>query len=421
MNQLADTVFTAYVGIDWADAKHDICVQAADSGAREFDCISSQPEGIDAWACALYQRFGGPIAVALELCKGPIVSALQKYDFFVLYPINPLMLARYREAFTPSRAKDDPSDAALAVDLITRHPERFEPLKPQSVTMRKLIGLVEQRRKFAADQGRVVNRLGHALKQYYPQVLEWFSEHNTVVFCDFLTQWPTLTQAKRARRTRLERFFKDHNVRFGQVIEERITAIKAAMPLTLDPAVIEPHRLQVEILIEQLRVTIMALKRFDDEIAATVQQLPDYALLFRPLPGAGHILAPRLLAAFGEDRERYRHADELQMYAGIAPVTERSGKKSWVRWRWQCPTFIRQTFVEWAAQTINKSAWAGAYYRQQRAKGCTYQVAVRALAFKWIRILYRCWQDRTPYDESKYLEALRRKGSPLLKYLAEPA
>jgi len=421
MNQLADTVFTAYVGIDWADAKHDICVQAADSGAREFDCISSQPEGIDAWARTLYQRFGGPIAVALELCKGPIVSALQKYDFFVLYPINPLMLARYREAFTPSRAKDDPSDAELAVDLITRHPERFEPLKPQSVTMRKLIGLVEQRRKFAADQGRVVNRLGHALKQYYPQVLEWFSEHNTVVFCDFLTQWPTPTQAKRARRTRLERFFKDHNVRFGQVIEERITAIKAAMPLTLDPAVIEPHRLQIEILIEQLRVTIMALKRFDDEIAATVQQLPDYELLFRPLPGAGHILAPRLLAAFGEDRERYRHADELQMYAGIAPVTERSGKKSWVRWRWQCPTFIRQTFVEWAAQTINKSAWAGAYYRQQRAKGCTYQVAVRALAFKWIRILYRCWQDRTPYDESKYLEALRRKGSPLLKYLAEPA
>ena len=250
MNQLADTVFTAYVGIDWADAKHDICVQAADSGAREFDCISSQPEGIDTWARALYQRFGGPIAVAVELCKGPIVSALQKYDFVVLYPINPLMLARYREAFTPSRAKDDPSDAELAVDLITRHPERFEPLKPQSVTMRKLIGLVEQRRKFAADQGRVVNRLGHALKQYYPQVLEWFSEHNTVVFCDFLTQWPTLKQAKRARSARLERFFKDHNVRFAQVIEERITAIKAAMPLTLDPAVIEPQRLQIEILIE---------------------------------------------------------------------------------------------------------------------------------------------------------------------------
>ncbi len=419
MNQIRDTEYTAYVGIDWAAAKHDICVQAAAGERREFVCISSQPEEIECWARDLYRRFGGPIAVALELSKGPIVSALQKYDFFVLYPINPLQLARYRETFTPSGAKDDPSDAELALDLMTRHAERFSPLKPQSVRMRKLIALVELRDKFVSDQGRVVNRLGHALKQYYPQVLEWFNEHNTAVFCDFVSQWPLLNRAKRARKASLERFFKSHHVHSAQLIEKRITAIKVAMPLTADPAVIEPHRLQVEILIEQLRITIKALKRFDDEIAATAQKLPDYELLFNPLPGAGHILAPRLLAAFGEDRKRYQHADALQMYSGIAPVTVRSGKKTWVHWRWQCPTFIRQTFVDWAAQTINKSAWAGAYYRQQRAKGCTYQVAVRALAFKWIRILHCCWQNRTPYDESKYLETLRRKGSPLLSYLAE--
>jgi hypothetical protein len=111
-------------------------------------------------------------------------------------------------------------------------------------------------------------------------------------------------------------------------------------------------------------------------------------------------LAPRLLAAFGEQRDRFQGADELLKYSSIAPVTERSGKKSWVHWRWQCPTFLRQTFVEWAGQTINKSFWAGAYYRQQRAKGSSYQAAARALAFKWIRILYRCWQTRTRYDES---------------------
>jgi hypothetical protein len=104
----------------------------------------------------------------------------------------------------------------------------------------------------------------------------------------------------------------------------------------------------------------------------------------------------------------------VQQYAGIAPVTERSGKKNWVHWRWQCPTFLRQTFVEWAGQTIKKSLWAGAYYRQQRAKGSSYQAAVRALAFKWIRILYRCWQTGQPYDESACLNALRRRGSPLL-------
>ena len=90
----------------------------------------------------------------------------------------------------------------------------------------------------------------------------------------------------------------------------------------------------------------------------------------------------------------FRSADELQKYAGIAPVTERSGKKSWVHWRLQCPKFLRQTFVEWAAQTITRSFWAGAYYRQQRAKGSSHHIAVRALAFKWIRILYRCWQTQ---------------------------
>jgi transposase len=141
--------------------------------------------------------------------------------------------------------------------------------------------------------------------------------------------------------------------------------------------------------------------------------------LFEDLPGAGAQLAPRLLAAFGEQRERFRSAEELQKYAGIAPVTERSGKKSWVHWRLQCPKFLRQTFVEWAAQTISRSFWAGAYYRQQRAKGSSHHIAVRALAFKWIRILYRCWQTRTPYNETVYLNALRKRGSPLLANLSE--
>jgi len=421
MNQLTDTVYTAYVGIDWADAKHDICVQAAGSEERAFDRIMHKPERIEAWARAMVQRFGGPIAVAIELTKGPIVTALEKYDFFVIFPIDPKRLAKYREAFTPSGAKDDPTDAEFALDYLVRHPEKLTALTPQSVPMRKLMYLVQMRDRLKGDRSRWVNRLVQALKQYYPQVLDWFSQRNTVVFCDFLNQWPTLKQAKRARKSKLETFFKAHHVRFAGVIEERIEAIKAATPLTHDEAIITVHRLQVATLVAQLKLTIQAIKEFDQEIAATVEQLPDYAFLFSPLPGAGAVLAPRLLAAFGEDRARYPSAAEVQKHSGIAPVTKRSGQMEWVHWRWQCPKFLRQTFVEWAAQTINKSAWAGAYYRQQRAKGSAHQTAVRALAFKWIRILYRCWQDRTPYDESKYLEALRRSGSPLLKLLADAA
>jgi len=416
VKSLAPQQFTAYVGIDWADTKHDICVQVSGSEAREFDCIAHRMPDIDKWARSLHQRFKGPIAVALELARGPIVYALQRYDFFVFFPINPLTLAKYREAFQPSRAKDDPTDAELAVDILVRHPQRFSPLQPQSVGMRTLLSLTEHRRELVDDKTRCTNRLTNALKQYYPQALDWFGQHDTLLFCDFLARWPTLSQAKRARRSSLQAFFHAHNSHRAGVINARLDAIKGAMPLTEDKGVITPCRLQVLALVEQLRATLQAIDCFDREIAQLAPTLPDYGL-FQDLPGAGPHLAPRLLAAFGEQRQRFGSADQIQKYVGIAPVTERSGKKNWVHWRWQCPKFLRQTFVEWAGQTVNKSFWAGAYYRQQRDKGSSHPAAVRALAFKWIRILYRCWETRTPYDESRYLNALRERGSPLLKNL----
>ncbi len=413
MNTLPDGPFSAFVGIDWADRKHDVCVQGADEETREFDRIAHQPQAIEQWAQALFERFGGPIAIALELSKGPLVYALQKYDFFVLFPINPVMLAKYRQAFVPSQAKDDPTDAELALELLTRHPERLKPLQPQSANMRRLAYLVEQRRLLVRDRVRFTNRIGNALKQYYPQVLEWFDHYDTVVFCEFLTRWPTLKQVQRARASTLERFFWQHHVHRPALIKSRINAIKQAKALTNDDVVIEVHALQVLGLVEQIRVTLGALKRIDEVIAELAPKHLDYEL-FRALPGAGAVLAPRLLVAFGEDRERFADAAAVQKYAGIAPVTERSGNKSWVHWRWQCPMFVRQTFVEWAEKTVTRSYWAGLFYRQQRDKGKGHQAAVRALAFKWIRILYRCWKTHTPYDEATYLKALKRSGSRLL-------
>jgi hypothetical protein len=99
----------------------------------------------------------------------------------------------------------------------------------------------------------------------------------------------------------------------------------------------------------------------------------------------------------------------------IAPVTERSGKRKWVHFRWACPKFLRQSFHEWAGHSIAQSTWARAYYEQQRDRGSDHHAAVRALAFKWIRILFRCWKDRVAYDESKYLAALAKRGSSLGK------
>jgi transposase len=419
MPRLPTDEFAAFVGLDWADTKHDVCLQAAGSKKREFSILEHQPDTLNAWVSTLRTRFKGqPIAICLELNKGPIVSALRQYDFLVLFPVNPLTLARYREAFTPSHAKDDPSDAELQLELLLTHRDRLTPLAPQSPEMRALEQLVAHRRRLVGDKVRLTNRLTSVLKNYFPHVLQWLHDKDTALFCDFLAQWPTLKAVQLARRSTLERFFRDHHVRYTDVIDQRIRAIKSATPLTTDDGIIAPHALLVQALVLQLRVTLQAIATFDHAIAQRAQRHPDFPV-FAALPGAGAVFAPRLLVAFGEQRERYASAEELQKYTGIAPVTERSGNKTWVHWRWQCPTFLRQTFVEWAAESTRHSFWARAYYQQQRNKGASHQAAVRALAFKWIRILFRCWQDRTPYNESVYLSALERRGSPLLHNLAK--
>lgn len=405
--------FTALVGIDWSDRKHDFCLQATGSEQRESGVLKHNPEAIARWATGLYRRFGGPIGVGLEIAKGPLVTALQRYEFMVLFPVNPATLAKYREAFVPSRAKDDPSDAEIALELLLRHRDKLQTLQLQSADMRMLATLVEQRRDLVSDKTRITNRLNNTLKEYFPQALDWFEDRDTRLFCDFLQRWPSLKHVKRARQTTLRSFFSTHNLRHARLIEERIHGIRSASPLTDDPAVIKPHQLLVQSLVAQLRVTLQAIEDFDAAITAVAQRLPDYPL-FAALPGAGSILAPRLLVAFGERRERYGSAAEIQKYAGVAPVLERSGNKCWVHWRLACPTFLRQTFVEWAGSTIPRSFWASVYYQRQRAKGCSHQAALRALAYKWIRIVYRCWQTRTPYDESIYLNALKRRGSPLI-------
>jgi transposase len=419
MTHVSHEAFAAFVGIDWADAKHDGCLQVAGSAKREYFQLEHTPEAIDAWVTTLRMRFNGqPVAICLELNKGPLVSALRKYDFLVLFPLNPLTLARSREAFTPSRAKDDPTDAALQLELLLTHRDKLQPLNPQSPTMRALAQLIEHRRRVVGDKVRITNRLTSTLKNYFPHVLHWFQEKDTAIFCDFLSRWPTLKAVQLARRATLETFFRAHHVRYADVIAQRIQAIKAATPLTTDAGVIAPNALLVQALVAQLRVTLQAIADFDTAIAQRAQSHPDFPL-FQALPGAGPVFAPRLLVAFGEQRERYASAADLQKYAGIAPVTERSGKKSWVHWRLQCPKFLRQTFVEWAAESIRHSFWAQVYYQQQRDKGKAHQAAVRALAFKWIRILYRCWQERTPYDEAIYLQALHRRGASLSQTLAK--
>jgi transposase len=410
--------YAAFVGLDWADKKHDCCLVDAATGGKEFSVIKHTPQAIQEWATGLRQRFAGrAVAVALEQSRGPLIFALLKYDFLVLFPINPSTLARFREAFSTSRAKDDPTDAEYAVELLIHHRNRLKVWLPDDEKTRTLQYLVEHRRRVVSDRTRISNRLTALLKLYFPQVLEWFPDIRTGMVCEFLLKWPTLEEVKRARRLTLEKFFREHNSTRKDALEQRLKAIKDSLPLTTDQAVICSSVIMIKTLARQMKLVISAIKEFDEQIAELCSSHDDYPL-FASLPGSGSVYSSRLLAAFGTNRERFESAEDVARLSGIAPVIERSGQSSRVRWRYFCPKFLRQSFQEYAGESVKHSFWARAYYEGQRAKGKSHQAAVRALAFKWIRIIYRCWQTRTAYDEVKYLENLRKKGSPLLSYAA---
>jgi len=406
--------FAAYIGLDWSDAKHDLCLVDAATGSRERAVIKQTPEALNEWARSLRTRFRGEhVAVCLEQSRGPVIYALMKYDFLVLYPVNPKTLARFREAFTPSRAKDDPQDAEYLVELLLHHRERLRTWVPDDEQTRTLQLLVEHRRRLVGDQTRISNRLTSLLKGYFPQVLQWFPDMRTEMVCDFLLRWPELSALKRVRREALLKFFRAHNSVRRDTLETRLRAIKGATPLVTDRAVITSSVLMVKALVAQMRTTLAAVRDFDSQIAELCQVHEDFDL-FVSLPGAGRVYASRLLAAMGANRERWQSADELLRFSGVAPVIERSGKSSWTRWRYFCPKFFRQSFVEYAGESVRHSEWAKAFYLSQKAKGKSHQAAVRALAYKWIRIIWKCWRTRTKYDEARYLECLRKKGSALV-------
>ncbi len=411
--------WAAFAAVDWADQKNFWRLVPAGSQRHEQGVLENTPEAVEVWAAALQQRFGGrPIAVCLEQSRGALVYMLTKYPHLVLFPVHPTTAARYRETFCPSGAKADPSDTASLLDLLLRHRERLRQLQPDTVETRLLHFLVEERRRTVDEKTRQCNRLTDCLKLYFPQLLGWFDDMDSPLVGALLERWPSLEELRRAHPGTLRKFFHEHNCRSAELIQERITAIYQAIPATKDQAVLEAGALTARGLVTMLATLRSNIAVFDQRIAELVLAHPDSAL-FSSLPGAGPVLVPRLIVAFGTRRERYDSASQMQCYSGIAPVKEASGKTEWVHFRFACPKFLRQTFHEFASHSIGQSEWAKAYYQHLREdEKKSHHAAVRALAFKWIRIIFRCWKDGKPYDEQVYQKSLRRRGSLLGDALA---
>ena len=406
------------IGLDRSDRKADLHLVDSLTLEASQKIIGTSPEALHDWLADLRQRYPhARIAICLEQPAASLILFLETYAWITLYAINPITLQKFREAFVTSRAKDDGKDARYLAELLLAHHDKLQPWQPDDDVTRLLQQLVSHRRAVVDERTGLTNRLQALLKQYFPQALELCGEELwRPLATAFLLKWSTLQALKKVQPETLKKFYYLHGSRSQKLIEQRLETITSAVPLTDEAAVLESHALRVQLICRQLQVLHRTLAQFDQRMAEVFRAHPDYEI-FDSLPGAGPVLAPRLLASMGSERQRYESAGNLSNFTGIAPVTKQSGGKRHIHRRYRCPVFRKQSFHEYAKESILHSRWAAAYYWQQRQKGSGHNAAVRSLAYKWQRIIWRCWQSHTPYKEEVYEAALRKAGSSLIDLL----
>ena len=404
--------YAAFVAIDWADQKHVFTLQETHQAKKENGTLEQKPEVIGPWVAKLQERFPGQrLAVGVEQSRGALIHALLEYDFLVIYPIHPSTVAKFRQAFKASGAKNDPLDTDLILEILSKHLGLLKALNPDTVQTRLLARLTHDRRKTVDLRTSHVEALTASLKEYFPQALALVNGNLTSRLAgDFLMKWPTLEQVQQAKPNTLKKFYLGHNIRRPELIKEMLALAQAARPLTKDLALVESGRRLTQMHAQMIQTLNSVIADYEARIKEVFEQHPE-AHLFRQIPGAGPAMAPRLLAFFGTDRSRFASAQDVQSFSGIGPVTVSSGKSRVVHFRRACPKFLRQTFHEFARLSTADCQWAQNYVEYYRSKGKKYSTVIRALAFKWIRILFRCWQDKTSYDDQKHMETLKKRGS----------
>jgi transposase len=405
-----------FIGIDWADKKHDCYVIDRD-GKGFHQEIAHSPEDIDAWVAEMLQLADGkPVAIMLEQSRGPLVHALMFRENVLLFPINPKQLVRYRESY-PGGGKDDPTDAMYLARLLRERITTLTAWQPDDEDTRLLAHLSQQRRTLVNGQTKLRQQLIALLKSYFPIVLSLFpSVRQQPLLLSILSRWPDPRQLRRADRRLIRRVLQDHCVRNQERQSEIVERIRSAALLTRDDALITPAAMTVKLLVSQLQQSRQAIQEFDAKIAEVMQRHPN-AHLFTSLRGAGPALAPRLLCAFGSQKDRWEDADSLAAFSGIAPVTRKSGKQFSVRRRYACPKFLRQTFHEFADSARLYCPWTKARYCLLRDRGTKHHAALRKLARSWIRILFRVWQTGTPFDCDRYIAKLKQRCPEIIPYL----
>lgn len=400
-----------FLGIDWAAEKHDACIRWEDGIIVAEFTFAETSQGYellrDKVRAAIGATEGVEVVCAIETSHGLLVNFLLEQGW-VVYPLNPKSVDRYRDRLRTARNKNDQLDAWLMTDILRTDRDLHRPLLPDSEVVQELRELTRGRQDLVQESVRLGNQLQACLKAYWPESLLLSAEVADLWFLEFLAQYPNLEEARKASVPVLQAFLKAcRHPQWRQKAEELQVALKA--PNMPSPAhVVRARSRQALHLVRQLRTVRQDLKAYDKEIERLLRSHPD-GQLFLSLPGAGPTLAARLLAEIGDNRARYATANSLQCEAGTAPVTQRSGKTLFVvRFRRACKKQLRHALHLFALCSISRSTWARQLYDLQRLKGSGNAEALRVVAHKWLKIIFAMRVSKSHYDEQRFLAAKNR-------------
>lgn len=401
-----------WAAVDWGDEAHYICIVDADGRELRSFKIPHSAEGLSEMISELNKS--GPInGVAVETTHGLVVHKLLEANLPV-FAINPKQSSTWREAHSVAGCKSDRSDSYVLANGLRMMHDQLHVLKPDDPLTRQLQLLTDAECRFINDHTRCAQQLLAAIKEYYPIALQMFEAWGSPPASDFILAFPTPQDFRRASDKKLLRFLKDHRL---HATAERLKAIedrKQDSPWPSDPTTVQAKSMEAMACANELRTLDAILKQYREQIEQLFEQHPDRDI-FTSLPSCGPKLAPRILSHFGSQRDRYESACSLQQLSGVAPVTKESGSNKQVAMRHSCDKAFRNAMHLYAKVSLKKCGWASAVYNQAIERGMNHARALRKVAWKWLKIIYRMWYDRQPYDESRYLDSLIRRGSTLVR------
>jgi len=402
-----------YLGIDWATDHHDIHI--TDDSAEKIDAfrVKHSLAGMETILNHVYRLTTDKkeTLFALETDKGLLVNFLLDNGFTV-FAINPKSVDRFRDRYDPSRNKTDKIDASILADILRTDRHRFRAILPESESLRELKILTRDHKALIGSRTRLTNQLIACLKFYYPLGLELFCDVKQRICLEFLSSFPNHLRAQRLTLNQLKAFLTKHGYTQPKRTKTIFERIKTPQ-IPTESFIIRAKSKRMLSLVASIKAANTYINEHEKEITAILKGHPDGGI-FLSLPGADITLAARILSELGDNRKRYKNYNDAQCEAGTAPVTKQSGKYRHVIFRRACKKPFRDAMQQFAFSSTRQCQWAHSYYVSQRQRGNTHSQAVRALANKWLKIIYAMWQNKQLYDEQLHLNMLK---SHLIKQL----